>query len=242
VTDLPLDVDTFRLSPQGDRLLFSMAVYRDCADLACTKKRLDEKAKVKASGKVYDQLFVRHWDTWADGRNNAVLGAHRRQRQGQRRPGQPERHPRRRCAIQAVRRQRRIQLQPGRQDGGLLGPHRRQAEAWSTNFDVYTVPATGGKRRNLTADNPAWDTKAIYSPDGRTLAYVAMDKPTFEADRFHLVLIDVASGKKRTVADDWDRSADFRWTPDSKAILATADDVGQHRLFPSTRPAARSRP
>jgi hypothetical protein len=28
-----------------------------------------------------------------------------------------------------------------------------------------------------------------------------MDKPTFEADRFHLVLIDVASGKKRTVAD-----------------------------------------
>ena len=59
-----------------------------------------------------------------------------------------------------------------------------------------------------------------------------MTKPGFEADRFHLVLMDVATGKKRTLADDWDRSvADFRWTPDGKAFLVAADDVGQHRLF-----------
>jgi dipeptidyl aminopeptidase/acylaminoacyl peptidase len=51
VTDLPLDVDTFRLSPQGDRLLFSMAVYRDCADLACSKKRLDEKARSRPAAR-----------------------------------------------------------------------------------------------------------------------------------------------------------------------------------------------
>jgi dipeptidyl aminopeptidase/acylaminoacyl peptidase len=233
VTDLPLDVDNFRLSPQGDRLLFSMAVFRDCADLACTKQRLDEQAKVKASGKVFDKLFVRHWDTWADGRNNVLYSA----------------------PIDATG---KVSAQPvsltGKLDGDVpskpFGDHDEyhfspdgktvafsariagRTEAWSTNFDVYTVPAAGGETKNLTADNQAWDAKAIYSPDGKTLAYVAMDKPTFEADRFHLVLIDVASGKKRTVADSWDRSiADYRWTPDSKAILATADDVGQHRLF-----------
>ncbi|SDH14801.1 MULTISPECIES: S9 family peptidase [unclassified Duganella] len=233
VTDLPLDVDSFRLSPQGDRLLFSMAVYRDCADLACSKQRLDDKAKEKASGKVYDKLFVRHWDTWADGRNNVLYSA-------------------------PIDASGKVSTQPvslsGSLDGdapskpfGDNGEYRfspdgktvafsiriaGRTEAWSTNFDVYTVPATGGEPKNLTADNKAWDTKATYSPDGKTLAYVAMDKPTFEADRFHLVLIDVASGKKRTVADSWDRSiADFRWTPDSKTILATADDIGQHRLF-----------
>jgi dipeptidyl aminopeptidase/acylaminoacyl peptidase len=233
VTDLPLDVDSFRLSPQGDRLLFSMAVYRDCADLACSKQRLDDKAKEKASGKVYDKLFVRHWDTWADGRNNVLYSA-------------------------PIDASGKVSTQPvslsGSLDGdapskpfGDNGEYRfspdgktvafsiriaGRTEAWSTNFDVYTVLATGGEPKNLTADNKAWDTKATYSPDGKTLAYVAMDKPTFEADRFHLVLIDVASGKKRTVADSWDRSiADFRWTPDSKTILATADDIGQHRLF-----------
>ena len=72
VTNLPLDVDNFRVSPSGDRIALSMAVFRDCADLACTEARLKEQAKNKASGKVYDRLFVRHWDTWNDCRN-AVL-------------------------------------------------------------------------------------------------------------------------------------------------------------------------
>jgi len=234
VTDLALDVDTYRLSPQGDRLAFSMGVFLDCADIACTRKRLDEKAKNKASGMVYDQMFVRHWDTWADGRRNALYSA----------------------PIDAAG---KVSAAPVSLSGTLDGdapskpfgdngeyhfsPDGKtvafsvrvagRTESWSTNFDVYTIPATGGQApRNLTADNPAWDAKATYSPDGRTLAYVAMTKPGFEADRFHLVLMDVATGKKRTLADDWDRSvADFRWTPDGKAFLVAADDVGQHRLF-----------
>src|SRR5476649_3065329 len=75
VTDLPLDVDNFRLSPQGDRIAMSLAVYRDCADLACTKSRLDEKAKTKSSGQVFDHEVVRHWDTWSDGRNAVLYSA-----------------------------------------------------------------------------------------------------------------------------------------------------------------------
>ena len=233
VTDLPVDVDNFRLSPQGDRLLFSAAVYRDCADLACTKARLDAQAKNKASGKVFDRLFVRHWDTWADGRNNVLYSA-------------------------PIDASGKVTAQPvslsGMLDGDVpskpfgdneeyrFSPDGKtvvfsariagKTEAWSTNFDVYSVPATGGAPKNLTADNQAWDTRAAYSPDGKTLAYIAMDRPTFEADRFHLVLMDVASGKKRTLANDWDRSvAEFQWTPDGKALIVSADDLGQHRLF-----------
>ncbi|MES2262353.1 MAG: S9 family peptidase [Pseudomonadota bacterium] len=234
VTDLALDVDNFRLSPQGDRLALSLAVFRDCADLACTKSRLDQQAKNKASGKVYDRLFVRHWDTWNDGRNAVLYSA-------------------------PIDNTGRVSAQPvslsGSLDGDVpskpFGDHDEyhfspdgktivfsariagKSESWSTNFDIYTVPAAGGQApRNLTADNLAWDTKAQYSPDGRTLAYAAMKRPGFEADRFHLVLMDVASGKKRALTDGWDRSvSEFHWAPDGKSLLATADDVGQHRLF-----------
>ncbi len=233
VTDLPLDVDNFRLSPQGDRLALSLAVFRDCPDLACTKARLDTKSKTRASGQVYDRLFVRHWDTWSDGRN-AVLYS---------------------VPLDAAGKAAAAPVSlSGALDGDVpskpFGDHDEyhfspdgkrvvfsariagRSEAWSTNFDLYEVAADGGAPRNLTADNPAWDTKAIYSPDGRTLAYLAMDKPGFEADRFHLVLLDVASGKKRRLADDWDRSiAELRWAPDGKRLLVTADDLGQHRLF-----------
>ena len=44
VTHLPLEVGSFRVSPKGDRILVSVDVFLDCADLACSKKRLDDAA------------------------------------------------------------------------------------------------------------------------------------------------------------------------------------------------------
>jgi dipeptidyl aminopeptidase/acylaminoacyl peptidase len=234
VTDLALDVDNFRLSPNGERIALSMGVFRDCADLACSKTRLDAMAKDKASGKVYDRLFVRHWDTWADGRNAVLYSA-------------------------PIDNSGRVSAAPVSLSGSLDGdvpskpfgdreeyrfsPDGKsivfalrvagKSEAWSTNFDLFQVPAAGGAApRNLTPENPAWDAKPTFSPDGKTLAYLAMRKPGFEADRFQLVFMDVATGKKRKIAENWDRSiADYRWRPDGKAVLATADDIGNHRLF-----------
>ena len=236
VTDLPLDVDAFRVSPSGDRLALSMAVFRNCADLACTKARMDAREKDKSTGKVYDRLFVRHWDTWADGRN-AVLYSVPLDRSGK--AG---------AAATAV-------SLSGALDGDVpskpfgdreefrFSPDGKnvvfsvriagKTEAWSTNFDLYTVPAAGGQApRNLTADNPAWDTKGVFAPDGRTLAYLAMARPGFEADRYQIVLLDVASGKKRKLAADWDRSpGTLQWAQDGKSLVVDAEDIGQHRLF-----------
>jgi len=232
ITDTPLDVESFHVSPKGDRVALTFSVFRDCADLACTKKRAETKGK--ATGRVYTEMFVRHWDTWADGRRNVLYSA----------------------PIDAAG---RVSAAPVSLSGAIDGdvpskpfgdrgeytfsPDGKsivfsvraagKSESWSTNFDLYQVPAEGGAApRNLTADNPAWDTKPQFSPDGKTLAYLAMKRPGFEADRFHLTLIDLATGKKRVVAEQWDRSiADMRWRPDGKAMLATADDIGQHRLF-----------
>ncbi|MGB9989245.1 S9 family peptidase [Massilia sp. SM-13] len=232
ITDTPVDVESFHVSPKGDRVALTFSVFRDCPDLACTKKRAENKGK--ATGRVYTEMFVRHWDTWADGRRNVLYSA----------------------PIDAAG---RISAAPVSLSGAIDGdvpskpfgdrgeytfsPDGKsivfsvraagKSESWSTNFDLYQVPAEGGAApRNLTADNPAWDTKPQFSPDGKTLAYLAMKRPGFEADRFHLKLIDLATGKKRVVAEQWDRSiADMRWRPDGKAMLATADDIGQHRLF-----------
>lgn len=105
-------------------------------------------------------------------------------------------------------------------------------EPWSTNFDIYLVPASGGAPRNMTADNPAWDGQPAFSPDGTQLAYVATDRPGFEADRFHLVLLDLKSGVKRPLTQNWDRSiASFAWSHDGKTLFATTDHLGQHPLW-----------
>ena len=233
VTDYPVGVESYRVSPKSDRLAMAFEVYRDCADLACSKKRMDDKAKSKATGMVYDEMFVRHWDTWADGRRNVLYSA----------------------ALDASGKAGAAVSLSGALDGDVhskpfgdngdyqFSPDGQKvvfsarvagkAESWSTNFDLYEVPAAGGAApRNLTAENPAWDAKPSFSPDGKTMAYLMMKRPGFEADRFHLVLMDVATGKKRVLAQDWDRSiADYKWRADGKALLANADDVGNHRLF-----------
>ena len=67
VTRLPLDVNSFALAPDGRRLAVALDVFPDAATPEDTRKRLDEQEKRKATGQLYDQLFVRHWDTWANG-------------------------------------------------------------------------------------------------------------------------------------------------------------------------------
>ncbi len=232
VTDLPLDVGSFRVSPKGDRILVSVDVFLDCPDLACSKKRLDSVAHSAATGVLHTQLFVRHWDTWSDGRRSQVFAmalndsgvAH----------GTP------------VNLTGGIGDVPGKPFGGredyafspdgstvAFSVKAAAGEAWSTNFDVYTAAADGGALpKNLTADNKAWDGQPAFSPDGSQLAYVAMDRPGFEADRFHLVLLNLQSGVKRALTQNWDRSINsFAWSRDGKTLFATAEHLGQRPLW-----------
>src|SRR5690606_242054 len=76
LTDFAVGIGTWQLSPQGDRIAFTTDVFPDCgADFACTQSRLDERKESKATGVLYDQLFVRHWDTWKDGRQSKLFAA-----------------------------------------------------------------------------------------------------------------------------------------------------------------------
>jgi dipeptidyl aminopeptidase/acylaminoacyl peptidase len=237
VTHLPLDVGSFRVSPKGDRLLVSVEVFRDCADLDCTKKRLDAAAAALAaggaSGVLHDRIFMRHWDAWSDGRRSQLFAL---DLDGMGIAGGTP-----------VTMTAGIDGDvPGKPDGGRedygFSPDGAQVvysvrvaangEPWSTNFDIYAVASGGGTPRNLTADNPAWDGQPAFSPDGTQLAYVATDRPGFESDRFHLVLMNVKTGVKRPLTQRWDRSiSSFAWARDGKTLFATTDHLGQHPVW-----------
>ena len=231
VTHVALDVDGYKISPDGKKALLSYEVYTDCADLACTKERLDGRAADKASGTVYNKLFVRHWDTWEDGRRSQLYIT---DISGE--------------SAQPVLLSRGIDGDvPSKPFGGddefSFSPDGRtvyfdariagNSEPWSTNFDVYSVPADGSAApKNLTADNLAWDANPVASPDGKTLYYLAMKEPGSEADRFAIMALDLSSGQKHEVDPSWDRSAGgLQVSDDGKTLYATTDDNGQHPLF-----------
>ena len=72
----------------------------------------------------------------------------------------------------------------------------------------------------------------MFSADGKTLFYRAMKRPGFEADRFGLMAMDLATKQVREIAPSWDRSADgIVVSKDGATIYTTAQDVGQHPLF-----------
>jgi dipeptidyl aminopeptidase/acylaminoacyl peptidase len=232
VTNLALDVGSFHVSPNQDRIVVSTDVFLDCADLACTKQRLDATAHSPATGVLYKELFVRHWDTWSDGRRSQLfalsLGG----------DGVAGGVP--------VNISGNIGDVPGKPFGGredyafspdgaavAFSVRAAAGEAWSTNFDIYLTPSDGSAPpRNLTADNPATDAQPAFSPDGTQLAYVAQERPGFESDRFHLVLLNLQSGVKRPLTQNWDRSiSSFAWARDGKTLFATAEHLGQRPLW-----------
>lgn len=230
VTRLPLDVNAYRLSPDASKVAVSLAVFPDCETLACTVDRAKAVADDPSTGQVYDRMFVRHWDTWNDGTQNHLFVA---ETTGSGDPIWVTRGFDGDTPSKPFGDESEFTFTP---DGSGVVFSAREAgksEPWSTNFDLYQVSiAEPGQFTNLTDDNDAWDTGPVFSPDGKTLAYRAMARPGFEADKYAIVLRDVETGQLRQVAANWDRSADtLQWSADGRTLYATAGDVGQTKLF-----------
>jgi dipeptidyl aminopeptidase/acylaminoacyl peptidase len=230
VTDFPLDVTSLAVSPDGKRIAFSMDVFVDCDTLECTSQRLEQKAQSKVSARVYERLFVRHWDSWKDGRRSHLFvmpaegGATRDMMAGMDAdcPSKPFGGP------------EEYTFTPDSTGLVFTARDAGAAEAWSTNFDLYHVVGEA-KPVNLTGKNEAWDTQPVFSPDGKTLAYLAMRVPGYESDRFRITLLpwrSGAAGEPVTLTERWDRSpGTITWDPHDERIFAIANDLGQRSLF-----------
>jgi dipeptidyl aminopeptidase/acylaminoacyl peptidase len=230
ITNFPLDVGALLVSPDGKSLAVAMEVFPG-RSVEETAGKIAAAEKRKATGRLYDRLFIRHWDTWSDGRRSHLFALPSAGGDAKDlmpamdadTPGKPFGGP------------EDIAFTP---DGKGLVFTARDAgreEAWSTNDDLFYVPVDGSRPpRNLTAANKAWDAAPVFSPDGKTLAYLAMTRPGYEADRFRIVLMPWPAGqdKGRVLTEAWDYTvASMGWSRDGTKILVTAPDKGQTALF-----------
>ena len=230
VTNLPLDVNAYRLSPQADKVVVSLAVFPDCADLACTVDRTKAVADDPATGQVYDRMFVRHWDAWNDGTQNHLFVVNA---DGSGEPVHVTRGFDGDTPSKPFGDESEFTFAPDGESVVFSAREAGESEPWSTNFDLYQVAvAQPGQLTNLTDDNDAWDTGPVFSPDGRTMAWRAMARPGFEADKYGIFLREMQTGRIRQIAANWDRSADtLQWSRDGRTLYTTAGDVGQTRIF-----------
>jgi len=230
LTSSPIDIDSFVLSRDGKRVAFSASVYPGGPQtLEATAARLIVEAKRPATGQIHDRLFIRHWDEWKTGRRRHVF-------------------------VQDVAGGLPTDVMPGMDADAPTKPFggREQytftpdgngivftavdagrEEAWSTDLDLFVAPIDASTPpRKLTTTNRATDTDPSFSPDGKLLAWMAMDRPGYEADKRTVIVRDWPTGASRRLTEGWDRSVEsVDWSPDGRTLYATAEDTGQRGLF-----------
>ncbi len=73
-------------------------------------------------------------------------------------------------------------------------------------------------KENL-ANNVGYDQNPKFSPDGKQIAWLSMERNGYEADRQRLCICDLATGEKKYVTESFDSNVDdFCWAPDAKTL------------------------
>jgi dipeptidyl aminopeptidase/acylaminoacyl peptidase len=228
VTKLPIDVNGFDVFPDGKRLLLALDVYIDATTLEQTAARDKAWEESKSKARVYDELMFRHWDSWEDGKRSHLF------------VWNAEAAP-----IDLLRGldadapegpfggMEQTSIAPDGKSVAFAMKLAGREAAWSTNSDIWLVDVDGARApKNLTAANLAYDANPKFSPDGNSIAYLAMARPKFESDRTRISIYDVKTKQTRVVTEAWDRSpGTIEFSKDGKTIFTDADHIGNHALF-----------
>ncbi|HZW35084.1 MAG TPA: S9 family peptidase, partial [Isosphaeraceae bacterium] len=226
ITQLPIDVSGPIWSPKGGKIAFTAEVYPGRTPEQ-TAARDKEKESAKSKVRTYDRLMIRHWNTWDEGKRSHLFvvevatGAARdlTPRLEVNTPPAP------------FGGSTDYAWSPDGQELAFTAEPVRDA-AWSTNTDIWTVPAAGGELTNVTESNQGADAQPAYSPDGKWLAYVSQARAGFESDQWVLKVLPRQSRISYELTKSLDRPVlSFSWGRKSKEIAAILDDMGSEPIL-----------
>ena len=211
------------VSPDGNYILFNQEVKTENVLGKDFYPELD-----KSEAQIYDGLDYRHWDTWNNGTHNHVFYALNK---GSKvtaidiMKGEPYDSP---------------QKPSGGDEDYIWSPDSKSiiyvskkkfgtAYAMSTNSDLYEFNIETKVTKNLTENNPGYDTYPAFSPNG-DLTWLQMKRDGYEADKNDIIVS--FKGMNMNLTANWDGSVEsFKWSVDGKKIYFTAAVDGTLQLF-----------
>ncbi|KAA6340999.1 Dipeptidyl-peptidase 5 [termite gut metagenome] len=212
LTNYDNDIEGFAFSPDEKKLLFISQVK--------TVKTTAEKYPdlPKASGIIVTDLMYKHWDEWVtsaphpfiadfDGASIAnmidVL------------EGEPYESPMK--PFGGIE-----QLAWNNTSDKIAYTCRKKTGkeyAVSTNSNIYVYDLNTKKTENITEGMMGYDTNPQYSPDGKSIAWLSMEREGYEADQNRLFVMNLETREKEFISKDFDSNVDdYCWNKDAKGI------------------------
>ena len=186
----------------------------------------------KATGRVIDDLMYKHWDEWVESIPHPFVadfnGKDEIKNISDIMEGEPYEAP----------------MKPfGGTDDFAWTPdsknivytsRKKQGKEYSlsTNSDIYIYNIESKDARNLTEGMMGYDTNPRISPDGHYMAWMSMERDGYESDKNRLFILDLQSGEKRYLTDEFDYSLDqLVWAENSKDIYFLSVVQGTEQIF-----------
>ena len=225
LSDYDKDIEGFAFSPDEKKVLFISQV-KTVNSTADKYPDLD-----KATGVIITDLMYKHWDEWVttvphpfvadfDGESisNPVDGMEGELFESPMKPfGSIE------------------QLAWNTTSDKIAYTSRKKTGkeyAISTNSDIYVYDLNTKQTTNITEENKGYDTNPTYSPDGKSIAWLSMERDGYEADQNRLMVMNLETGEKTFVSKDFDSNVDsYCWSADCERIYFTGVWHGESQVY-----------
>ncbi|KAF9985598.1 putative dipeptidyl-peptidase 5 [Mortierella antarctica] len=235
LTSFPVGIANVKFNSAANLIAFSAQVYAD-GTLAGAKEQ-DEHIKntKKDSALAYDSLMVRHWDEFIQDKKNNIFVA-KLKKDGDRFAVDGDAtnlllNTGLESPIIPFGDQGDFDISPDGKELVFVSKINTRDNAWETTTHIYTVPTAGGVAPTLiNRDTIGAAGHPVYSSTGKSIAYLQMMTPQYEADRNRIVVY--SNGKSRIVAENWDRTpSSILFDSKDENIFVTAEDKGHVKIF-----------
>ncbi|MEA4996356.1 MAG: S9 family peptidase [Petrimonas sp.] len=225
ITDVEAGIIGFVFSPDNKKVLFIKNVK---VGEAIKDKHPDLP---EASGRIVDNLMYKHWDSWVEEIPHTFVADFSDDKVSniidllQDEPYEAPMLP-----FGGIE---QLAWSP---DGKTIAYTSRKKTgkeyAVSTNSDIFFYDVESGKTTNMTEGMMGYDVNPQFSPDGSKLAWQSMERDGYEADKNRLFVMDLATGDKTYVTENFDYNTDaFVWNTDNKTLYLVACVEAKTQLF-----------
>jgi len=218
-------IEGFKFSPDGKKILY-IATVKSVKTAADRYPDLD-----KASGRIIDDLMYKHWDEWVESVPHPFIAdfdGHSLSNAIDLMEGEPFESP-----LRPYGGIEQFDWSPDSKTIAYTSRKKTGKEyALSTNSDIYFYNIDTKATTNITEDNKGYDVNPRFSPDGKQVAWLSMERDGYESDKNRLFVQNLETGKKIYLTVDFDYNADdFCWNPSSSSIYMVACVKGTTQLF-----------